>query len=224
MDQQQKLPIWDIWIRLFHWSLALAVLLLLYTGLTGEFFYEWHRRAGEFVLFLILFRICWGLVGSSNARLSTLVKNPLEAFAHLRSLAVRNVPIEREHNAAGAWAVLVMLLVLGIQALSGMFIADEDEFVEGALYGSFNASVSDWIYSVHMFNAELIKIIVALHVFMIAIYLVYAKRNLILPMITGKLAWPTESKAPTIRFQHWWVGLLCLLVCALGVAWLGGWY
>lgn len=209
---------------MFHWSLALAVLLLLYTGLTGDLFYEWHRHAGEFVLLLVLFRFCWGLIGSSNARFSTLIKHPIEAFSHLRALAVRNVPVEREHNAAGAWAVLAMLLVIGTQAVTGMFIADEDEFVEGALYGTFNASISDWIYSVHMFNAEVIKIIVAVHVLMIVVYLFYAKRNLILPMISGKLAWPVNLHPPHIFFQRWWIGLVCLLVCSIAVGWISGWY
>lgn len=224
MSQAKLLPVWDIWIRLFHWSLALAVLLLLYTGLTGNLFFEWHRLLGEFVLLLILFRLFWGVVGSSNIRLSRLVRNPVQVLKHLRALISRDVPVEREHNAAGSWAVLAMLLLLGTQAITGMFIADEDEFIEGALYGSLDSGLSDWMYRVHMINAELIQVIVCLHVIMIAAYYFYARRNLLLPMVSGKLNWPDDTHLPAVSFQRWWIGLVCLLVSAALVGWLGDWF
>ena len=78
---------WDVWVRLFHWSLALAVGFQLLSGLTGFEFYEWHNRVGEIVLALVLFRLLWGVVGSPNARLSELVAGPRAVLAHFAPLA-----------------------------------------------------------------------------------------------------------------------------------------
>ncbi|MFK7891692.1 MAG: cytochrome b/b6 domain-containing protein, partial [Granulosicoccus sp.] len=175
-------------------------------------------------LLLILFRVLWGIVGSSNIRMNRLVRNPLEALSHLRALVARDVPVEREHNAAGAWAVVALVLIVGTQAVTGMYIADEDEIVEGALYGSLGSDLSDLMYRVHMINANLIQIIVGLHVLMIVVYLLYAKRNLLTPMFTGTLRWPESVPLPVVDFQRWWVGLICLVISLLGVGWLADWW
>lgn len=220
----RAVPIWDIWIRLFHWSLAISVGLLFYTGITGDLFFDWHRVTGEFVLLLIVFRLVWGVIGSSNARLSALLKSPAEGVRHLQHLAKRDVPQEREHNAAGAWAVIAMIVMLGTQAVTGLFIADEDELVEGALYGDVSSSVSALAYRIHHINAELLQIIVIVHVLMIVIYALYAKRNLVVPMLSGKLDWISESEPPPLFIQRWWVGALCLVPCVAAIAWLSGWF
>ena len=224
MSQTKSLPIWDIWIRLFHWSLAVAVGFLLYSGTTGDLFFDWHRQLGEFVLMLIIFRLLWGVVGSSNVRLTRLIRSPREAVKHIGHFAKRDVPQEREHNAAGAWAVVAMLLILGTQAVTGMFIADEDELVEGALYGSAGSDLTDLMYRIHHINSDLIKLIVILHVVMVLLYAAYARRNLISPMFTGKLKWASERSAPSVSIQRWWVGVLCLVPCAAGVGYLAGWF
>ena len=224
MSHFQSLAIWDIWIRLFHWSLAAAVGFMLYSGLTGNLFFDWHRQVGEFVLMLIVFRLAWGVVGSSNARLARLVRSPRDAFRHIGHLAKRDVPQEREHNAAGAWAVVAMLLIVGTQAVTGMFIADEDEFVEGAFYESVGSDVSDLMYRIHHINSDLIKAIVILHIVMVLLYAVYARRNLIIPMISGKLKWTSQEPPPPVSIQRWWVGVLCLVPCVAGVGYLAGWF
>lgn len=223
MTRNDLIKIWDIWIRLFHWTLAVSVVFLLYTGLTGEFFFDWHRQIGELVLLLIVFRIVWGLVGSSNARLSRLIRSPVESLIHLKHLAGREVPLEREHNAAGAWAVLAMILMLGTQAVTGLFIADEDEFVEGALYGSTSSEVSDLMYKIHHINAELIQVLLLLHVGMVIVYGLYAKRNLVIPMLTGNMHWTSESRPPAITFTRWWIGVLVLISCVILIGWVVGW-
>ena len=224
MSKANQIPIWDVWTRLFHWSLTLAVALLFYSGLTGELFFDWHRLVGEFVLFLILFRLVWGLVGSSNVRLSRLFQSPVAALQHLKQLVKGKSEQEREHNAAGAWAVLALLLLLGTQAITGLFIADEDEFVEGAFYAAVDSNLSDIMYRIHHLNAELLQVLVVLHIVMVLVYALYAKRDLVRPMITGKLLWKAEKQPPLLHLQRWWVGALCLLVCLAVTGWLVGWY
>lgn len=216
--------VWDVWTRLFHWSLAAAIVFQIYSGRSGELFFDWHRYVGEFVLTLIVFRLCWGLVGSSNIRLARLLASPLAVVHHLRDLLRRRNSPERGHNAAGSWAVLMMLALIGVQAGTGLFIADEDELLEGALYGSVNTGLGELFLRVHKINSDLILILVVVHIAMIFVYLLYAGQNLVRPMITGRMNWHAQTDLPQLTFQKIRVGAICALLSAVLVGWLCGWY
>lgn len=219
----QAIKIWDVWVRLFHWSLVATVGFLLISGETGAGFFDWHRLAGEIALALILFRLVWGVVGSSNARLMSLIANPLHAITHLQALVRREPHQERGHNAAGGWAVLIMLLLILVQAVTGLFIADEEEWVQGALFGSISTDLSDTLYNLHHQNAMLIQVLVAVHVVMIVLYFLIGKQNLVTPMITGKIKWISENIVPEVRFTNWFVGLVCVAVVFAVVGFVVGW-
>ncbi|NND92896.1 MAG: hydrogenase [Granulosicoccus sp.] len=223
LNGAQRIRVWDIWVRLFHWSLAIAVLFQLLNGQTGWQFFQWHRQTGELILALILFRVFWGIVGSSNARLASLFRHPLSAWRHLRHLLGKSVTPERGHNAAGGWAVLIMLSLIAVQALTGFFIADEDELIEGALYGKLSGGSTDLLYQVHRMNANLIQVVVAVHVLMVMIYLLYSGMNLIGPMVTGSMRWTSSITPPPVSFQKAWVGLSLVALSLALVAWLAGW-
>jgi len=223
-DQPQGIKIWDIWIRLFHWSLAACVLFLLVSGTTGWQFFEWHRSAGEIVLSLLFFRLCWGFVGSSNARLTSLFANPLNALQHLTALLKGHVPVERGHNAAGGWAVLLMLALIAFQAISGLLIADEEELIEGAFYGTLSSSMSTRLLHLHHLNATVIKVVVAVHIMMIAIYAIRASQNLLKPMLSGVMRWPANVEVPHVDFQRGLIGLLIAAGCFLLAGTLLSWW
>ena len=186
-------------------------------------FFDWHRPVGEIVLALIVFRLCWGLLGSSNVRLASLIHHPRHALSHLASLFKRQVSDTRGHNAAGAWAIVIMLISLTTQAVTGMFIADEDELIEGAFYGAINGDLTDWLYRIHHLNAELIIAVVSIHVVMVFVYWLYAGKNLILPMITGRMRWTSDNPPDEVFFQRWWVGLACLLVVVIALGYFLQW-
>ena len=204
--------VWDIWVRLFHWSFAITVGYLLISGETGFKFIDWHRRAGEINLCLILFRVAWGFSGSSTARLLPLFRSLRDVVSHLGSLFKRRGETVHQygHNAAGGYAVLVLLLVVAIQCITGMFIADEDEFIEGRFYGVFSSDVGDFLYEVHHLNAHLIQILVLVHIAMILFYWLYAKTNLIKPMLTGFGVNSNDTREPEITNS--WYGLLIAVV------------
>jgi len=220
----QRVLTWDIWTRLFHWSLVFCVLFLLFSGKTGNGFYEWHRYVGEAVFALLLFRICWSFFGSANNRLTALFTHPKKSINHIGALIRRDVAPERGHNPAGGWAVLLMLLLLSFQALSGLFIADEEEFIEGAFYNSIPGDWSEELLQMHHFNSGLIIAIVVAHILMIAIYHFWGKTNLVRGMLTGRTLWPDGSQAPAVRFRHWSVGLIvaCCIFAVVGL--LTGWF
>lgn len=219
----QTIRIWDPWIRLFHWSLAVTIVFLLVSGETGWMFIEWHKFAGETVLALIVFRGLWGCFGSSNARLLSLLKSPAMAVSHLHQLFKHRLPQERGHNAAGGWAVLLILASITTQAISGQFIADEEEFIEGVFYGSVSSDLNSLMYTVHMRNAQILKIFVVVHVAMVFLYLLYGRVNLIFPMLTGSMKWKGSQKIPTVFYQRNSLGLVFAITSLAAVGYVVGW-
>jgi cytochrome b len=209
---------------LFHWSLVITVGFLLVSGETGLGFFDWHRFAGEVALALVLFRLLWGFVGSSNASLMSLVVNPMLALSHLRDLLRRKPHQERGHNAAGGWAVIAMLALILVQAGTGLFIADDEGWVEGALYGVVPVDISDTLYNIHHTVADLIKLLVIVHILMIAVYFFIGRQNLVKPMITGKMQWLDDAKAPQVRFRNPLIGLLCAAAVFVGMALVVNWF
>ena len=224
MNEVEQVRIWDVWVRLFHWSLAISVVFMLISGVTGWMFFDWHRTVGEWVMVLVVFRILWGIVGSSNARLSQLVHSPRASFEHLAALFKHRLRSERGHNAAGGWAVLLMLLLIGVQAVTGFFIADEDELIEGALYGSLSGSSTDLMHRIHHINAELLQIVVIVHVVMVFVYLLYGRQNLISPMVHGAMKWSSDTAIPRAIFQSGWIGAAMLALSLVVVGYVAGWY
>ncbi len=218
------IKIWDQWVRLFHWSLVIAVSFSLISGETSIGFFDWHRYAGEIVLALVLFRLIWGFVGSSNARLLSLVVNPRHAFTHLRDLSKGTLTQERGHSAAGGWAVLAMLVLISIQAITGLFISDDEEWVEGALHGSVSSSNTDFLYNIHHTNASLLQAMVILHIVMVAVYYFVGKQNLIKPMITGVMQWRSSRSAPEVKFAGFLTGLIAAVVAFAIIAFIVGWF
>ncbi len=216
--------IWDIWLRLFHWTLAVTVIFLLLSGEFGWFFFEGHKLAGEIVVLLIIFRCVWGVIGSSNARLGALIAHPKYAITHLRDLFKGSVEQESGHSASGAWAVIIILTSVGFQAVSGLFIADQDELLEGVFYGVLSDDISSQLMSLHYQNARLIQIVLIVHVLMIGFYWLRGKINLLYPMITGYIKWSSEKPLPSIRLQQSWVGGALLVVLFLSLSWLFRWW
>jgi len=204
--------LWDIWIRIFHWGLVICVALLFFSGKTGELFFDWHKIAGELVFALIVFRLLWGFVGSSNVRISALLRHPKDAVSHLKKLSRGIVEPERGHNAAGSWAVIALLTLTAIQATTGLFAADEDELLEGPFYSLVSSDTAQVIMNIHHFNSNLLLTVILLHIVALVVYAVRGKRNLVPPMFTGRMKWPSGASAPSVSFAPWWIGLLCAVI------------
>ncbi len=179
---RRRILVWDAPTRLFHWCTVVLVAACYVTVRLNWML--WHAWAGEALLALVLFRIAWGVFGSQTARFSHFLGSPFGALRHLVRLHHREPDSQIGHNAAGGWMVLVMILLLLAQSLTGLYInndiADEGPFTEIT-----PAPVADVIESLHtiLWNALLAAIV--LHLLAILAYAVVKRHNLVLPMLTG---------------------------------------
>jgi cytochrome b len=179
-----NVPVWDLPTRLFHWSL---VLLVAVSVLSAKLDVLWiHMLAGETILILVLFRLIWGVVGSQTARFSDFIKGPRAVLAYLAQARRGGpAPVTLGHNPLGGLMVVALLLVLVVQAGSGLFTSD-DILVDGPLVPLASSATVGALSTLHRLLADGILILIGLHVAAVLVYLLVRKDNLIRPMITGR--------------------------------------
>lgn len=185
-------PVWDLPVRLFHWLLVLLVVVLFVTGKLGGNWLEWHRRAGISVLGLVTFRILWGFVGNHHARFATFARGPMAVLEYAKSVKRKNSPRYAGHNPLGALSVVAMVIALLVQAVLGLF-SNDDLMLEGPYASLVSKATSDLLTKLHKLNADLLLILIGLHLAAIAFAYFYKKENLLKPMITGKKKLPTSA-------------------------------
>jgi cytochrome b len=186
---QFKVRIWDLPTRLFHWAIVILIPALWWTEKTDRL--ALHIQLGETMLGLVLFRLLWGLIGSSTARFATFTRGPVAVLDYVRGRGEKTFG----HNPLGGWSALAMLLVLAIEIGLGLFVTDEDGLNSGPLsrlipYDSAR-SLGHW----HETIFYVLLAFIALHVAAILYYLVIKRDNLIAPMISGKRDVPESGEA-----------------------------
>lgn len=203
--------IWDLPTRLFHWLFAASVIGAVVTVKVGGSWMDWHLPLGITALVLLVFRLIWGFTGSRYARFANFVRCPRQTIRYLRETHQTDSP---GHNPLGAWSVMALLLVVGIQAFTGLFTTDEI-LVQGPLNQFVSGDVASVMTSIHKFNEKPLFILVGLHLAAIVIYAIKGKR-LVPPMITGdKPADTLPANTPAARddvgLRAWGLVLIVIL-------------
>jgi cytochrome b len=179
--------VWDPYVRIFHWLLVIGIAA---SWITGENeWYETHYQIGLGVGWLILFRILWGFVGSPTARFTHFIKGPGAVIAYMKTMFARKPSHAFGHNAGGGLMVLVLLLVVGLQAFSGLFNTD-DVLFDGPFYDNVPESISKLAGAWHGRLFNILLALIALHVLVIAIYYIWKRENLVRAMVTGRAFLP----------------------------------
>ena len=213
--------VWDLPVRLFHWSLVLLVVSSFVTGKLGGTWLEGHFRSGYCILSLVLFRVVWGLAGSQTARFSDFVHGPARVLAYARSLMSGRSPFHAGHNPMGGLMIVLMLVLLLVQATTGLF-ADDDIAARGPLADKASGAIVSLFTTVHRININVILACVALHICAALFYLLVKKDNLIGPMITGSKSVPDDHPAPSLTGHA--PAAIILAVAAAFVVWLVKFY
>jgi cytochrome b len=139
MNTVQGVKVWDIAVRIFHWSL---VFLFTVSYITGEDVSALHVYAGYGVLGLITFRFLWGFIGTRHARFSDFVFGPDKVMHYTKSLFSSHPEHYLGHNPLGGWMVVALLISLMAVSWSGLELYAADEG-KGPLASGFNVLVSD---------------------------------------------------------------------------------
>ncbi|MTJ05231.1 MAG: cytochrome B [Sediminimonas qiaohouensis] len=194
-----KVRVWDPLVRLFHWSLVVVFAVAWLTAEESAFVHEW---AGYIAAGLIGVRLVWGLVGSHYARFSQFLRGPSATLAYLREVVKGREARYLGHNPAGAAMIVALLLTMLATAFTGWLLenptriamlpevpsiiapanADEDEDEEYAERGEEGEGA---IEELHEVLANLMLVLVVLHVAGVALASVRHRENLARAMVTG---------------------------------------
>lgn len=190
-----KVRVWDLPTRIFHWLLVVCVLALVVTGQVGGAAMNWHFRFGYAVLSLLLFRLVWGVIGGHWSRFSSFLYSPGTVIRYLRGQGAPEHGVG--HNPLGAGSVFAMLFFLLVQVGTGLVSDDEI-----AASGPFTSLVSNALVSqATSYHANIGKLIlialVALHIAAILFYLWSKKQNLVRVMVLGDKE--LDQPAPSAR-------------------------
>lgn len=214
----QRVRVWDLPVRLFHWLLVFLIAAAWWTAEQREL--EWHRLAGYAILTLILFRIAWGLWGSTTARFSHFVRRPAAVRTYMSGLLKRRAHDRLGHNPLGGWSVLAMLGLLGFQVLLGLFAVDVDGMESGPLSYLVDFDTGRLAAETHSLTFNFLLGLIGLHLAAILFHRLHGGKDLVGPMIHGKA--DQVASADNIGFASNRLAVLILAVLASAVwLWVG---
>lgn len=220
------IDVWDGWVRVFHWGLVATVLVSFYTtktsGLPFLFPIDVHAQSGYLVLGLLVFRWLWGMLGSVYARFSTFLYPVDDTIAYSTTLLKRQAKAYASHNPLGGWMVLILLLSLTFQAISGLFLSD-DIFFQGPLYGLLGQDVSSRLRTLHQLNSDLLLILIGLHLVGVVVHRLLGE-PLLTAMLIGTKRFrqqPADAHSEPLNISLLrWRAVGVILIAAGVVVWL----
>lgn len=200
----EKCFIWDIFICFFYWLLVVCILV---QYLIVEVFdvIDWYFKIGYFILGLILFRLCWGFVGIIYVKFSQFFIGFGKVVVYVKILINKYFEEYVGYNLFGGWMVIVLLLLVVVQGISGLFIGD-DIFSNGFYYDVVFDVICDVMNVIYYIVFNVLLVVIVLYVGVVVFYVRYKKQFFVLVMLYGK---------KMIKVQG--ISLFCLLVVVIFV-------
>ncbi len=198
MKSNEKVKVWDPFVRVFHWALLLAFIVAFITEFSEL---KLHVVAGYTVALLVSLRIVWGVIGEKNAKFSDFVYPPAMVVAHMKDMARLRHKRYLGHNPAAGTMALVLIMCLAATTLTGVLTYGAKE-----VSGPFSTILLNdgWRYgseleAMHNFLAWSTVLLALLHVTGALAESFLHKENLVLAMFTG-------VKRKDFAVEHAWDG------------------
>jgi cytochrome b len=210
--------VWDLPVRLFHWSLAASIVGAFATNRLGVKYFVWHAFFGYAAVLLIAFRILWGLFGTRHARFVNFIQGPKSVLRYLAASGKGRRTHHAGHNPAGALMVLVLLGGFGAQASFGLFSNDEI-FNAGPLAALVSKDASLFLTSLHRKLFYWMAAAIGLHICAVIYHVVVRKENLIGAMLTGRKPIHLVAKEEAIKNSRGLraIGIFLAVSCAFAL-------
>ncbi len=196
---ERTIKVWDPVVRIFHWGMVTAVAT---AWLSAEESEAVHEIAGYLVAALLGVRLVWGLIGTRHARFASFLRGPGATIGYLRDMVTGRERRYVGHNPAGAAMIVALILTLSGTAFTGWLMADttrismlpempaivapafadDDEYGE---YGEYGEGGEEMLEEVHEVLANLLLVLIALHVGGVILASVRHRENLARAMLTG---------------------------------------
>ncbi|AUZ05059.1 MULTISPECIES: cytochrome b/b6 domain-containing protein [Vitreoscilla] len=168
----EKVLVWDIFIRIFHWSMVAIVVCNLFLLEEGG---QWHQYLGYAACILMLLRIVWGFIGSPYARFKDFFPTPSKFKAHFQAIRNKQADEHLGHNPMGALMIFALIAVV-----LGLGFTGWSQTMESPFYlDSWPADLHEWLVTV-------LQILVVLHIAAVMLMSVWTRTDLVGAMLTGR--------------------------------------
>jgi cytochrome b len=198
---QERILIWDAPVRVFHWLLALSFFGAYLTA-ESERWRLVHVTLGYTAGGLVVFRLLWGLFGTRHARFADFVRGPKAVLRYLGSLLRGQPEHHAGHNPAGALAIVALLGLTCITVLLG--------------WANYSELGGEWVEEGHELAANLMLLVVGVHVGAVVLASWLHRENLVRAMVTGRKL----GSAPEGIRRAWGLLAAVMLAAVLGFWWL----
>lgn len=175
------MKVWELPLRLLHWTLAMAVAAGWLTTLEvaeSHGWSQWHQPAGWLALAVVVLRLAWSRLGGRHARFSGFVRSPRATLRYARSVWRGTEPRYLGHNPLGGWMIVALLLGVAALAASGWL------YTTDAFWGD------ETVDAVHQALAWTLLVLVALHLAGVVFTSRRQRENLVAAMFSGVKADP----------------------------------
>ena len=166
------IKVWDPLVRVFHWTLAVTVVVNYWLTEPGS---DVHNWVGYTAAAAVAVRIVWGFVGHGHARFRTFTPSPARIREHMEAMSSRAVPTDSGHNPLGAFMIYLAFLLVAVLAVTGWMHEEID-----ALFGN------ELLQEIHEIAAHTLWISAVLHVVAVFFVQYVGRIDLVRPMITGR--------------------------------------
>lgn len=185
-DVTQKILVWDLPVRVFHWLLA--------AGFLGSYFiasslgedsaaFPYHAMLGMTLALMVLLRLLWGIIGTRWAKFSRLHLRPTELLDYFRGVFSSKGKAYIGHNPATSWTMLAILILILALAWTG-----------------YQTAAGTGSETIHGLFANAMLALVAFHVIGVIVHAVRKQDGIVLGMIHGhKSGEPADAvKSPQV--------------------------
>lgn len=175
--------VWDILVRLFHWSLVSTFFICFITADNSEL----HIYSGYLIVLLIVTRLIWGFVGTEYARFKSFIVSPGTVFQYLKDFIKNKNSRFLGHNPAGAAMIVILVSSIIITCLSGIALygIDGQAGPLAFLFNSGNEYLEDSVEELHEIFSNLTVVLIVLHISGVIISSKQHHENLVKSMING---------------------------------------
>lgn len=181
----QQVKVWDVPVRLFHWTLVICFALAYVSAEVGIL--DAHVLIGYALIALLAFRVMWGFIGNPYARFKSFTFPVQETMAYVRAMRGGQPAHYYGHNPAGALMVFGLLALLLAIFASGLITLSMVDY-EGPLLFLANQVSDDTSYffrHAHSFFVDVALLLIPLHVLGVLAGSIQHKENLVKSMFTG---------------------------------------
>jgi cytochrome b len=207
---EKAIRVWDVFVRLFHWSVAVGFFIAYFTEDGPLTLHVW---AGYVVGALVVLRIVWGFIGPEHARFSSFIYPPGTVLRYLWDLLLGRARRYLGHSPGGGAMVLLLLIGLLGTVGTGLVLYGIEEKAgplaplvsSGSLSGQTQRALEqgDEDYEAaegsgevweefHEVLANVMLVLVFLHVAGVLLASYVHRENLTRAMITGRKRAPSE--------------------------------